>query len=113
MLQGGGGVKFATESSANLNCDTSLSVDDDGKKYKYGENTNLAYLFFKKSCLYNNLIPGVWYPFVEDYTTRVKEVFGWTNPIMFRNVCHMETNVDTERRKNCHLRNNFYKRHKK
>ena len=26
MLQGGGGVKFATESSANLNCDTSLSV---------------------------------------------------------------------------------------
>ena len=66
-----------------------------GRKFKFNENTNVAFMFFKKPCLYDTMIPDVWYPFVEDYTARVTEVFGWTSPKMVRNISH------TERLKKC------------
>ena len=61
-----------------------------GRTFKLNENTNVAFLFFKKPCLYNGMIPGVWFPFVEDYCARVKDVFGWTKPKLFRHISHTE-----------------------
>jgi len=64
-----------------------------GRKFKLNENTNVAFLFFKKPCLYNGMIPGVWFPFVEDYCARVKDVFGWTKPKLFRHISHTDGNI--------------------
>ena len=61
-----------------------LVANGPGKQKFLAPFTNLAYNFFRDSCYYDQWMPEVFQEFYIDYTERVKQLFGWTSPVMLR-----------------------------
>lgn len=50
----------------------------------YERNDNFCLKFFMNQCQWKDALPGFWSEFQKKYSDRVKEVFGWSKPVVLR-----------------------------
>ena len=66
-------------------------VQNNGKPFE--KFKNLCRDFFINPSYYDLYLPHLWKNFVNDYTDRVKEIYGWKKPKMFRGLIMNQSNA--------------------